>query len=309
MTTILLLKFKRLLRNPVAALVLVGVLGAGACWVLYFMLPTTPARFVLWAVALAMLVGAHNRRRDVDFCRLVLPHPRALFVAEYLIFFAPMIALSVATATWDNAAFYTLCPVCVGLSPQMKVATRLRKPLFFLRTGAIELTSFARGWGVVLVVVSVAATALCYLPFVSVAILLVFAFLMAGAYIENEPLEMVLLPEVSARRFLARKVWAGAAFFVRLNAPALVLYAAFNPRTAGLSLAVPAVALAGIALMVFVKYASYDPAEMESSAQKVAALGMAGVVISPLLPVTLALACLYYRPARETLNKYLHVYD
>lgn len=313
MTTILRLKFKRavgsLVRTPWPALVLLAALIAGVCWFLFLQFPTSPGRFVIWAVTLAGLAAAHNRRKDADFCRLVLLRPRRLFATEYLICCSPMIVLAAITATWDNLAFYTLCPVCVGLMPRKKRSSRPRKPLFFLKTGPVELTSFVRKRFFVLALASLSAAVFCYLPVMSMAILLIFILLMSGAYTENEPLDMLLLPEVAASKYLAQRVWAGFAFFLKLNAPALALYALFNFDTAWLALAVPTVALIGTALSVFVKYSGYDPAGREVAVPSVVSLGMAGIVVPLFLPVTLALTWRYFHSAKETLNRYLYVYD
>ncbi len=69
------------------------------------------------------------------------------------------------------------------------------------------------------------------------------------------------------------------------------------------------VSAVGIALSVLVKYALYNPENRKVDVPLAAAVGMAGIIIPPFLPVTLLMPWAYYGAARENLNRYLHAYN
>jgi hypothetical protein len=332
-TTFLRLKFKRLRRElrrtPVVVFVILAALAAGTVWILSRQFTLAPNRYVVWLIAAVILLLAHRGRRDADFCRLLMPRAWRLFTAEYALCFSPLIILSVVTRTWDNAIFYLLVPVCIAILPTRRISGSGRSwampgfgwmsgsarllpglsPTNFLGVRSLELVSFVRRRFLLLAIVSAAALIFSYVPVFSMIILLTMVLILSGAYLENEPLDMLLLSEIGAGKYLKNKVLAGWMLMMKLSAPTLLAYVVFNPETAYLALIPPVISLAGVALFVFVKYSRYNPNNKEVTMPVSAALGMLGIVIPPMLPLTLVMPWWYFHAAKENLNRYLYVYD
>ena len=60
---------------------------------------------------------------------------------------------------------------------------------------------------------------------------------------------------------------------------------------------------------VLAKYAVYDPAAPEAAASTASMLGLAGFIVWPLLPITLAMLVSHALRAERNLNRYLYDYD
>lgn len=306
-------------QTPIIVLIFVIVFAVGAIWILVRQLPLVPNRFVIWGVCAFVLLVTHRGRHDAVFCRLILLHPWRLFAIEYLVCLSPFVVISFMTHTWDNAAFYLILPVCVALLP-VRTGRRVSgwsnilglphgKIPPFMGVRSLELVSFVRRRFVLLLLVSAAALVFSYVPVFSIIILLFLVVLMNDAYLENEPLDMLFLAEESAGKYLKHKVITGWILFMKLSAPALLMYVVFNPHTAHLVLFPPIVSLTGIALFVFVKYSRYDPDKQKVIVPLAAVLGITGIIIPPMLPLTLIMSWGYWGAAKKNLNKYLDVYD
>jgi hypothetical protein len=255
-----------------------------------------------------LLFSLHERRKDINFCRLILPDPRGLFIAEYLLLFAPLVVLSLVAGAYLLAALFTLSAVLVALIPRRKRANLVVSVPATLSGGELELISFLRRRFLLVSVVVVASMIFSFVPFLSLILLLLLVLTMGNAYQENEPLDMLFLPEMSPEKYLWKKVKAGYVLFLKLSIPTLLLYAVFNFDTAYF-IAIPLVAgFVGTMLAVFVKYSLYEPRE-EILVPLTVSIGMVGIVIPLLIPIPLLMAWRYYYSAKENLKTYLYVYD
>lgn len=146
------------------------------------------------------------------------------------------------------------------------------------------------------------------LPVVAFPALYVAAAACGAFYLDNEPLELLRLPGLSAGRLLVRKVLTAWRNYFLLTLPFTLLAILAHPRTAWIATAwVPLAALA-LLYAVVAKYAHYVP---ESPRQQplAARFGSAGFLVPVLLPLSLALTVSYALRAERNLNRYLHDYD
>ena len=149
------------------------------------------------------------------------------------------------------------------------------------------------------VVATVSALTLCAcVPYAGFPALVAAAVGCGVFYRSCEPLQLVLLPEQGAARFLARKVLAAWRNYFLFAVPYAWMAAAWAP-------------LAALALLYFVaaKYARYDPADESPRWPLAARLGAAGFLIPPLLPLSLCLVVSYLLRAERNLSRYLYDYD
>ena len=160
------------------------------------------------------------------------------------------------------------------------------------------------------VAATVSALTLCAcVPYAGFPALVAAAVGCGAFYRSCEPLQLVLLPEQGAARFLARKVLAAWRNYFLMTAPFAVLALLAQPRSAWMAAAWAP--LAALALLYFVaaKYARYDPADESPCWPLAARLGAAGFLIPPLLPLSLCLVVSYLLRAERNLSRYLYDYD
>lgn len=313
MNPILLLKINRLFRAikalPVFASLICTALIAGVFYLLYFQFKLTPNTYFIWGVFTILLYSLHRNRKDIDFCYLILPNPLRLFITEYYLFFSPLIILSIITQTYLNTVLYALTPLFIGVLPTKKrIHFNIPIPAL-LQVESLETISFLRKYFFLIFAIVLASLVFCYIPFLSLFILLLLVLVINNAYMENEPLNMVFLPEKSSAKFLWEKVRTGYALYLKLSIPALILYAVFHIRTAYF-VTIPLLAgLVGISLFVFIKYSLYEANNERIVIPLAASLGMVGLVIPILIPIPALMAWKYYYSAKNNMNKYLYVYD
>lgn len=160
------------------------------------------------------------------------------------------------------------------------------------------------------VICAVCLLALCMpVPYLCFAALLLAALLCTDIYRRNEPLQLLLLPCTGASQFLIRKIGTAWRNYFGATLPFALLAAALHPRAAWIALLWPPLAAWALAYIVLAKYARYDPARPSVAASLPAGLGLSGLLIPPLLPLTLWLTIRYALDAERNLNRYLYDYD
>lgn len=159
------------------------------------------------------------------------------------------------------------------------------------------------------VVAVIAALVLCAsIPWAGFPALYLAAVGCGALYTENEPLQLLLLPEKSAARLIAHKVFAAWRNYFLFAAPYAVVIVLRYPGTRWIAAAWAP--LAALVLLYFVvsKYARYEPGSTPRRSLA-ARLGVAGFLVPPLLPLSLCLVVSYALRAERNLNRYLHDYD
>lgn len=155
----------------------------------------------------------------------------------------------------------------------------------------------------------ISALVLCAcVPYAGFPALYLAAVGCGALYTENEPLQLLLLPEKSAARLIAHKVFAAWRNYFLFAAPYAVAIVLRYPGTRWIAAAWAP--LAALVLLYFVvsKYARYQPG-MSRRWPLAARLGAAGFLVPPLLPLSLWLTVSYALRAERNLDRFLHDYD
>ena len=102
-------------------------------------------------------------------------------------------------------------------------------------------------------------------------------------------------------------LWTGFEGYTGITRAKFLFFAALT----GLWLAALWAPLSALLLVygVLAKYAVYDPTAPEAAASTASMLGLAGFIVWPLLPVTLAMLVSHALRAERNLNRYLYDYD
>lgn len=174
--------------------------------------------------------------------------------------------------------------------------------------GSPEWTAALRRHPAAAGTVAAVLTVCACVPYAGFPALFLAALLCGTFYAGNEPLQLMLLPETGAARFLAQKTSTAWRNYFLLSLPFAVLNLILWPGTAWMAAAwVPSAALA-LFYFVTAKYACYEP-RRAARRPLAAKLGVAGFLVPLLLPLSLCLLVSYTLRAERNLNRYLHDYD
>lgn len=271
------------------------------------------AQYYPWltaAVAAFALLRLHGTRRDLHLIANLTPYVRLHVAQEYLLLAIPICTLLACSGAAIQAVVVAVFAASAAFLPQFRPVVYSGRALRIERFGySPEWTAGIRRHAV-LCILLVPCLALCaILPYTGFPALYLTTLFCQTLYADNEPLQLVLLPEISAGRFLARKIRTAQRNYFLAAAPFALLTAACHPQQAWLAaLWLPASALMFV-YFVTAKYACYDPASPAAPAGMATQLGIAGFLVPPLLPATLFLLVSNILRAEKNLNRYLYDYD
>lgn len=266
----------------------------------------------LWAtgVAALLLVRFHLTRRDTRLAALMVPHPRLSAWLDCFALAVPASLLLLAAGhPWHALGLLAAAPN-IALLPRTLAAPHLRSPL---RIGWLawspEWCAALRRHRITVLLLALGALLLAAVPYWSFIYLGFTALIAVECYTRNEPLALLLLPELDSSRLLARKVGEALRNYLLATAPFALAAALLHPRAAWVAALWLAFSTLVLLYAVLAKYALYDPAEPRPAASTAMLLGLLGFLLPPLLPVSLVLLIRYGLRAERNLNRYLHDYS
>lgn len=183
---------------------------------------------------------------------------------------------------------------------------RLVRPALF--GGSPEWTAGVRRHPTAVVAAAVVLLVCACIPYAGFPALYLAAAACGAFYAANEPLQLVLLPEQGAARFLARKVLAAWRNYFLFAVPYAAVIVLRHPDTCWMAAGWASLAALALLYAVVSKYARYQP-DRTPRRPLAARLGAAGFLIPLLLPLSLCLVVSYALRAERNLNRYLHDYD
>lgn len=174
--------------------------------------------------------------------------------------------------------------------------------------GSPEWTAALRRHPALAGAVAVALAVCACAPYAGFPALFLAALLCGTFYAGNEPLQLVLLPETGAARFLAQKTFTAWRNYFLAAVPFAALNLILWPETAWMAAAWAPLAALALFYFVAAKYARYEP-HKTARWPLAAKLGVAGFLVPLLLPLSLCLTVSYALRAERNLNRYLYDYD
>lgn len=266
----------------------------------------------LWAalIAAALVVRFQLTRRDSLLMNLLLRRPRlgAWYDCHLLLLPASLLLLA-AGHPWHALVLQAAAPTA-ALLPRRGAALRHRS---LLRIGWLgwspEWCATLRRHRIATLLLALGALLLAAVPYWSFIYLGFTALAAVECYTRNEPLALLLLPELESGRLLARKVFEALRNYLLATAPFALAAALLHPRAAWVAALWLAFSTLVLLYAVLAKYALYDPDEPRPVASTVMLFGLIGFLLPPLLPVSLVLLVRYGLRAERNLNRYLHDYS
>lgn len=266
----------------------------------------------LWAalIAAALVVRFQLTRRDTLLMNLLLRRPRlgAWYDCHQLLLPASLLLLA-SGHPWHALVLQAAAPTA-ALLPRRGAALRHRS---LLRIGWLgwspEWCATLRRHRIATLLLALGALLLAAVPYWSFIYLGFTALAAVECYTRNEPLALLLLPELESGRLLARKVFEALRNYLLATAPFALAAALLHPRAAWVAALWLAFSTLVLLYAVLAKYALYDPDEPRPVASTVMLFGLIGFLLPPLLPVSLVLLVRYGLRAERNLNRYLHDYS
>lgn len=305
-----LIRLARFFRSmPVISILMSLILVGAAGWLMYTQSNSLLNSCLIWIFITLILVSYHLHRKDYFFCRILLAaNAKWWFILHYLCVLSPCIMISLIRGNYLVAALYLVSSATAFLPKINYRSIDFRLPGFLLPS-SIELCGFIRKHRVFLGCSIFLAIIMSFTDAWTLIISVGIALLFSDAYSDAEPREFLLLPELPPPAFLRFKICDGYLLYLKLIAVPLILYACFHIQTAYLLFIPMAVAFIGICFYVCAKYAAYSFPPSSGQNPVLIALGTIGILVIPLLPLTIIMTLIYYFSCKRNLSRYLNVYN
>ena len=286
------------------------VLAAVAAATLLFLLAAEHYPWAAAAFAALIPLRLHAVRKDLRLISLLCRGPEGQLAGEYLATVSPCCLLLALHGAWAQTGVLAVVAAGTALLPQPRHLSYSGRRLRIGMSGfSVEWTAGLRRHPIAAASICTGLLVCCLLPFAGFPALYLAALLCQSLYADNEPLELLLLPQMAPERFLSGKIRTAWRNYFLLAAPFALLSAIYRPEAAWLAAIWAPMSALMLVYFVTAKYAAYDPASPAATASTASLLGLTGFIVWPLLPATLILLVNYALRAEKNLNRYLYDYD
>ncbi len=312
-TAILTYRFRQLWKIireiPPLYLLILAIMLVALVAGLYAFAAQSKGGWVITAGFLFLLALLHTRRKDYRFLFHVEQKPWRVFAAEYLLLALPVLLVEWIQGRWGASVVLAAGCVATGFIRRPAQAGGKHIPVpSLIPVELFEIRSAFRQYGVMVVVVYVAAYAGLFVPYLSLAFLFIYTCCYGGCYHLSEPVSLLCARELPAGAFLHRKLWINSRAYMLTLLPACVLYAVLHPGQAWFAGFFLLAGTLNILVMILMKYACYRPQAKTVGGQFSLLLSLAGMIAPFLAPLTLFLCIRYYLAARRNLTTWLYAY-
>jgi hypothetical protein len=258
----------------------------------------------LFMLLAAIVVVAHQSRKDKIFVLKHIAYPHVEMMLEYLVIVLPFIVFGIYFYRFQSIGLLLLC---IAIVPYINVSTKQGRFNAFIRYIPASMFEWKSGvrrvfWPFILLyLVALASSWFMILPLV---VLWLLTTVMMGFYDENESLPILHEYESTAAAFLHKKIINHLKFLLLLYMPILVINTIFNPDYIWIN---ALFVLAQLTLLVFAittKYMTYVPnARLFNNSNFTAIMTLLGALPGFFI-IPLFLALFNYRKAINNLIPY-----
>jgi hypothetical protein len=273
-------------------------------------------RGVAWTsdfyVALGLLfiiASIHLSRNDKKFLATIF-HEKTyrIYLTEYfwgsLMFVIPLILGTtpwVCLIIWVGIFLVSLSEKSIEVLP-LKHRVWLG---FMIPLHSFEWRAGMRKMQFIIIPLYLIVLALCFEDYAGFWMLGILTFCFSVFYDEFEPIDVLLLNEITAKEFVRKKWKSEIGLFLTFISPILALYSLKYPERWYVFLPLVSIYLLNYSVFVFNKYKSYIPAQKNQSNVGIMALMFMGNFLPYLFPISIILIFVFYRKAIKKLSPYL----
>ena len=270
-----------------------------------------PDRAILSGIIFLGLIGIlHVRRGDYHFIQLVEERPARIYCMDYCLLAIPLCLIGTLRGFyWISFFMLSGCWLISKIKQPVRHIGKGITPPRFIPEDAFECKAGIRKNGIILLLIYTGGYAVSWLPYVSFIFLWLFTCVIGDFFYQAEPLTILCVKELPARRFLSWKIKMYIRLYLSAMVPPCLLYTLLHPAD---WIAGAFFLLSGtmnIVLMILSKYASYTP-DMKIRAGQIAnGLSLLGMILPFLTPLTLFLLLKKYPASCHNLKTYLYAYN
>ena len=278
--------------------------------ILFHLTAKAPGSFYTAGVYMIFISLVHIKRTDQQFLKIHFRNFRLIFLTEYLLFLVPLFICLVSHAQWLPAIVaITLVPLIALLNfkqQQKSLNTMVQR---LIPAGCFEWKSGVRRTFFLLAAFWMGGLgASFFVGSVPVAIL-VLGILSMSFYEKGEPIQMIVMYEMNANKFLLYKIRMHILLFLILSMPLILVFLMFHKDKWYIPVIELFVFLNIQVYVILTKYAFYKPNLKSGGVQIFEALGAVGIIIPFFLPVIWLLSIRFYFQSKENLNFYLNDFN
>jgi hypothetical protein len=254
----------------------------------------------------------HSLRKDKKFVAAVFEHPYLVYFTEYLVYTLPLLVLIVfATNLFylilSLAGMFLISTVNMyhrkNSTASISLFSRLAKNENF------EWIAGLRSAGLFVFLLWILALSLSFISYVSLVFAWIILLIFASFYEANEPLNMLVINEYGAKKFINNKLFSHMKNYFKVIAPIIILHGILNCELWLLTICFFTVNIFCFSVIILNKYATYKPAKYSGANIVIVMFILLSNLILPLLIFTVPFAIISYKQAINNLNFYLDDFD
>lgn len=249
---------------------------------------------------------AQIRRTDKKFLELHFHSFKFILFVEYLILAFPILFCFAVHFQWEAALM-----IIVGFLGIIHIKNRSKQITLNSKIQRIIPTkSFEWKAGIrkqLLFIVPLWILTLLFSPFVGTVPvgIMILGILSVALYEDNEPYQMILLYELTARQFLWMKIKNQIKLFTIITVPLIASFVIFHPQYWYISIIEFLFLTLIQTYAILVKYAFYESNSRSQASGIYITIGFIGAFIPIVTPVVLLLMIRFYMSSIKKLNPYL----
>lgn len=278
---------------------------------LYSLLQTSNSNtaYTLTTFLLIGMASLHIGRKDRKFLKSLYGFPYFIYFSEYLLLLLPIIIIFLLSSYWHIGILLVvgLCLISFMQAEQLLVnkETTYKKSVI-----PVVYFEWIRGFRLykypILLLYFLGLSLSFYLFAIPICWLLINLFVFSF-YDTGEPIQLISLPELAAKKFLKKKMKEHLLLYSYGCISFLLVFLVFHIQYWYIVLLLYGVSIFLLLYTILVKYSFYEP-NQKNAGQIWMTIGILSLFIPFLVPLPLLMCVRFYKRSITNLSTYLDVY-
>ncbi|OQX78263.1 MAG: hypothetical protein B6D61_05980 [Bacteroidetes bacterium 4484_249] len=277
---------------------------------LFAKLAESSYREIILGIFALTILSVHSKRKDKEFISIYAQQPYIIFLIEYFIISLPLMFALAYNKLWGEALIFLLFMVIVPFlninAKKKSINSRVQKLIpdynFEWKAGIRKnLIIFTGIW-----LIGIATS--FFIASVPITIF-ILGVTVISFYEKPEPVQILLANELSARKFLTKKILNHLLIFAITIIPLILSFLIFNPQYYYIPLAEFVIFSILLVYTILLKYAFYRPDNISGATQIFSMIGIISIFIPVFLPLVLILSIKFLFQATNNLKFYLNDFN
>ncbi len=263
--------------------------------------------YYIIVIMATICVALQVSRKDKLFVYKHIKNPHLQIFSEYVALTFPVTVTAIFTRSW---AYYPLLLIFLSAVPYLNVSTR-KKTVFknlskIIPASNFELISGFRKSFVFFTGIYLLAAAFCWFRILPLFLLWFLTAAAMSFYGKCEPIHILREGNLSAKKFLLRKLISHNFYILLLYTPIIIVNTFFNSEFLLINLLFIPVQVSLLSFAICLKYSSYAPNKGLTGNTILITIIAFLSSLPYLLPLPVILSFIYFYKAQNNLNRYLN---